>query len=79
MHKNRFYVPNFVELRKLVMDEMHKVPYAGHPRYQRTIVAMRSQYIWPWMNKGIAEYIAKCMECKRVNMDHRNPTGMLQQ
>ena len=37
MHKNRVYVPNFVELRKLVMNEMHKVPYAGHPKYQKTI------------------------------------------
>jgi hypothetical protein len=33
MHKNRVYVPNSQELRKLVLKEMHNVPYIGHLGY----------------------------------------------
>ena len=42
MHKNRIYVPNSIELRKLIMDGMHKVPYERFPRYWKTIVVVRS-------------------------------------
>jgi hypothetical protein len=30
------------------------------------------------MKKEIAEYIARCMECQRVKVEHRHPTGLLQ-
>ena len=35
MNNNIIYVPNSVELRKLVTNEIHKVPYARHPRYKK--------------------------------------------
>ena len=42
MHKNRIYVASSGELRNLVLKEMHKVPYVGHPGYHKTITAVRS-------------------------------------
>jgi hypothetical protein len=42
MHKNRIYVPSFRELRNLALKEMHDVPYAGHPSYQKAIKNVRS-------------------------------------
>jgi hypothetical protein len=44
MHKNRVYVPSFEELRNLVLKEMHNVPYVGHRGYQKTIVAVKSNF-----------------------------------
>jgi hypothetical protein len=29
------------------------------------------------MKKDIAEYIAKCLKCKKVKDEHRKPTGLL--
>jgi hypothetical protein len=31
MYRHRVYVPNDKELKSLLLSEMHKVPYAGHP------------------------------------------------
>ena len=31
LFKNRKYVSNVVDLRNLVVDEFHKIPYLGHP------------------------------------------------
>jgi hypothetical protein len=78
MHKNRIYVPSSGELRNLVLKEMHDVPYAGHPGYQKTITAVRSQFFWPGMKKDVVDYIARCMECQKVKVEHRHPTGLLQ-
>jgi hypothetical protein len=58
MHKNRIYVPSSGRLRNLVLTEMHDVPYAGHPSYQKVITAVRRQLFWPEMKKDVVYYIA---------------------
>jgi hypothetical protein len=77
MHKNRIYVPSFGELKKLVLKEMHDVPYAGHPGYQKMITTVRSQFFCLGMKKDVAHYITRCMECQKVKAEHGNPTGLL--
>jgi hypothetical protein len=78
MHKNRIYVPSFGELRNLVQKQMHDVPYPGHPSYQKTITTVRIQLFWTRMKKDVVDYIAQCMECKKVKAEHRHPMGLLQ-
>jgi hypothetical protein len=41
MYRRRVYVPNDQELKSLIFLEMHKVPYARHLGYQKTIVAVK--------------------------------------
>jgi hypothetical protein len=62
----------------VILHEMHNVPYAGHPGYQKIVAVFKSHYFWPGMKKDIAEYIARCIECQKVKVDHRHPTGLLQ-
>ena len=57
---------------------MHNVPYAGHPGYQKILAKIKSHYFWPGMKREITEYIARCMECQKVNAKHRQLTGLLQ-
>jgi hypothetical protein len=76
--KTRIYVPNSKQLRIMILKEMHNVPYAGHPRYQKTVAVFKSHYFFPGMKKEIAEYIAICMECQKVKAEHRHPTWLLQ-
>jgi len=47
MYKGKVYVSNSNELKNAVLKEMHNVPYVGNPGYQKTILAIRSQYFWP--------------------------------
>jgi hypothetical protein len=60
MYKNKIYVPNYLELKVLILREIHDVPYAWNPGYQKTITTIKRQYYWPSMKKEIVEYIAKC-------------------
>jgi hypothetical protein len=78
LYKNKIYVPNSKELRIMILKEMHNVPYAGHPGYQKKVAAVKSQYFWLGMKKEIAKDIARCMECQKVKAEHRHPSGFLQ-
>jgi hypothetical protein len=62
MYKGKVYVLNSNEMKNAVLREIHYVSYVGHPGYQNTIVAVRSQYFWPGMKKEVANYIVRCLE-----------------
>jgi len=33
---------------------------------------------WHKMKKEVAQYVAKCLVCQKVKIEHQKPTGMLQ-
>ena len=41
IYKNRIYIPNAIDLRRVVMDEIHQTPYSSHLGYQKTIATAR--------------------------------------
>ena len=42
-YKGILYIPNSEYLKKVIMDEIHQIPYSGHPRYQKTITTVRKK------------------------------------
>ena len=70
MHRDRVYVPDVGDIRKVVMKETYDAPYAGHSGYQKTVAIVRKQYYWLGMKNDVAEYIARCMECQKVKVEH---------
>jgi hypothetical protein len=77
-YKNKLYIPDCDDLKRFIMDELHKRPYTGHPGYQKMITATRKQFYWSGLKKDIAEYLAKCIECQQFKAEHRHPTRLLQ-
>jgi hypothetical protein len=73
-YRNRLYIPNCDDLKRFIMDEIHKIPYNGHPGYHKMIMATRKQFYWPGLKKYIANYLAKCLECHQVKAEHQHPT-----
>jgi hypothetical protein len=78
MYKGKVYVSNSSELKNAMLKEMRNVPYVGHPRYHKKIAIVRSQYFWLGMKKEVANYIAGCLEWKKVKTKHKHPTCLLQ-
>ena len=64
LYKYRMYVPNVPKVKLLILDEIHKTPYSGHPGYQKTITMLRKEYFWPNMKTELVEYITRCFECQ---------------
>jgi len=62
-YKNRLYVPNVLEIKLLILNEIHKTPYSRHPGYQTMITMLRKEFFWPNMKNEVAEFLARCLEC----------------
>jgi hypothetical protein len=45
---------------------------------RRQLSAVKKQYYWPGMKKEVVDFIARCLECQKVKVEHRHPTGLLQ-
>jgi hypothetical protein len=78
MDRHKVYVLNDQELKSLIYSKMHKVPYAGHLGYQKTIIVVKKQFFWLGMKKEVVDFISKCLECHKVKDEHIHPTGLLQ-
>ena len=78
LYKNKLYVPNVPKFKLLILNELHKTPYSGHPGYQKTITMLRKDYFWLNMKNELAEYIAKCFKCQQVKTEHQHPSSLLQ-
>ena len=60
------------------MDEIHKIPYTDHPRYQKMITATRKLFYWLRLKNDIVDYLDKCLECQQVKEEHRHLARLLQ-
>jgi hypothetical protein len=63
-YRNKLYISSCDDLKRFIMDELHKRPYTGHPGYQKMITGTRKQFYWPGMKKDIVDYLANCLECQ---------------
>jgi hypothetical protein len=43
--KNRLYIPNLVDLKITIMEELHKNPFFGHPGYQKMVTTLRKFFL----------------------------------
>ena len=55
LYKNRLYIPNVLKIKLLILNEIHKTPYSGHPSSQKTITMLQKDYFWPNMKNDRAE------------------------
>ena len=72
------YVPNDLEIRKMIVQEAHDSPYSIHPGNTKMYLDLKVRFWWTGMKKDIAEYEAVCDVCKRVKAEHQKPAGLLQ-
>ena len=73
----RLCVPKVGKLRGDILEEAHKAPYAMHPGTTKMYRTLRPHYWWPTMRKDVADYVAKCLTCQQVKIEHQAPAGKL--
>ena len=78
VYKNQLYIPDSEEVKRLILNELHKKPYSGHPGYQKMITKLKKNYYWPNMKNDAYNYLARCIECQQVKIEHQHPAGLLQ-
>ena len=76
--KDRMCIPNNEEIKKMILEEAHKSKLSMHPSTIKMYQDLKKTYRWPKMKREVAQYIAKCLVCKKAKIEHQKPTGMLQ-
>ena len=74
----RVVVPDDLDVKSLLVSELHAVPYSAHPGVQRTIGKVRRYFWWKGMTGDIREYVESCPTCQLEKTDHTLKKGNLQ-
>ena len=76
--RSRLCVPEGDSLRERIMSEAHASAYTVHPSANKMYHDLREHYWWSRMKKDISDYVAKCLTCQQVKIEHQRPAGKIQ-
>jgi hypothetical protein len=76
--KTQIYVPPNDKLKSLILNKAHKEVYMAHPGVMKMRADLKPLFFWKGMKADIVNYVAKCLECQQVKVEHRHLAGLLQ-
>jgi len=62
--RDRIYVPDNSDLKKVILSEFHEKSYSGDSCYQKTLKTMKKLYYWPSFKRDVAEFVARYLDCQ---------------
>lgn len=74
----RIWIPNSVDLKRMLLDEAHKSRYSVHPGATKMYHDLKVDYWWPGMKRDIVKYVEQCLTCLQVKAEHQKPYGKIQ-
>jgi len=78
LFEGRVCVPNDPKLKKLNLEEPHKSGFSIHPGATKMYQDLKRDYWWPGMKVEIAEFVARCIICQQVKIEHQRSAGFLE-
>ena len=75
---NRLCVPNDPDLKEEILSEAHNTEYTIHPGGTKMYRDLKGTFWWNNMKREIAGYVARCLVCQQVKIEHQRPGGLLQ-
>ena len=73
----RGVVPNDQDIKTQLLQEIHAVPYAGHPRYTRTLEVTKQFFYWVNMTTEVRQFVLDYSVCQVEKGSHLKPGSML--
>jgi transposase InsO family protein len=71
-------VPDFLPLRKLLLEEAHSAAYSGHFGVDKTLKRLAKCYWWSTMASDVGDYCRACHVCQRTKSRTTRQMGELQ-
>ena len=69
--KGRLCIPNDAQFKEQLLSEVHTTPYSVHPGATKMYQDLNERFWWSGMKKKVAEYVAKCLTCQKVKVEHQ--------
>ena len=73
----RIFVPDDVELRKTLLNEIHDSPLAGHPGIQRLLSYVNRVFVGPRIRPDVIDYVNSCPQCQLAKPRNDKPYGVI--
>nr|GFC04259.1 putative reverse transcriptase domain-containing protein [Tanacetum cinerariifolium] len=75
----RLVVPNDASLREALLTEAHSSPFLVHPGSTKMYHDLKQYFWWSGMKGDVATFVARCLICQQVKIEHQRASGLLQQ
>ncbi|XP_075099343.1 uncharacterized protein LOC142176158 [Nicotiana tabacum] len=77
-YQGRLCVPDVDSLRERIMIEAHHSMYSVHLGSIKISHDLKEVYCWNYMKRNVADFVAKCSNCKQVKAKHQRLGGLAQ-
>jgi hypothetical protein len=77
-YKNRLWIPENLELKKMIISSEHNIRVAGHMGMDKTTELIRRYMWWKDLEKDVASFVRSCHECQQIKHRCHAPFGLLQ-
>ncbi|GJY28839.1 putative nucleotidyltransferase, ribonuclease H [Tanacetum coccineum] len=74
----RLCVPDDSSLREALLTEAHSSPFSIHPGSTKMYRDLKQNFWWNGMKHDVARFVAKCLTCQQVKIEHQRASGLLQ-
>ncbi|GJS76117.1 retrotransposon protein, putative, ty3-gypsy subclass [Tanacetum coccineum] len=61
-----------------VLTEAHNSPFSIHPGSTKVYRDLKQNFWWNGMKQDVARFVAKCLACQQVKIEHQRASGLLQ-
>ncbi|GJZ87750.1 putative nucleotidyltransferase, ribonuclease H, partial [Tanacetum coccineum] len=75
---NRLCVPDDSSLREAIFTKAHSSPFSIHPGSTKMYRDLKQKFWWNGMKQEVARFMAKCLTCQQVKIEHQRASGLLQ-
>nr|GEX84559.1 retrotransposon protein, putative, Ty3-gypsy subclass [Tanacetum cinerariifolium] len=76
-YRNRLCVPDDSSLREAVLTEVHSFSFSIHPGSTKMYRDLKQNLWWNGMKHDVARFMAKCLTCQQVKIEHHRSSGLL--
>ena len=74
---DRLIVPLTGDIRYRLLEVAYSSSYTMHPGSTEMYHDLRIHYWWEGMKREVADYVARCLVCQQVKVEHQKPSGKL--
>ena len=73
----KMVIPDDNEVKKVILNELHSIPYAEHPGVAKTLDHTTRYFYWRGMLADVQDFVLQCEACQVETSDHRKYAGPL--
>ena len=76
--RRRVCVPQMDEIKQMILEEAHQSRLSFHPGTTKMYHDLKENFWWHGMKKDVADFVSKCLICRKSKTEHQRSPGELQ-